>query len=563
MELTNKDIKTILVENPTKKIWTEATQDAKRLQMHVLGHGLQTFISQIETYESPQGVTIRKKYCKSNRDLFARVLRPIDNIWNGRGGGTFYDTSEANQKKLRATLLDVSKGFPIRTWIENFWRPRYIDDPMGLIFMEVNADRTYPTYKASKDIYDALLNGRRLEYIVFKTPDPKVFRVVDDAKDIMVERDTSDPEKPKIKILNTKEYPSFLQWFDKVPALVVSDLPKDGADGVFMSPITDEVELADMFLRDGSIANIYRFKHGFPWTWSYPEICGKCKGQKVLDAGKCPDCDGTGIKLKRSPGDMSVFGWPSKDEPEIKDKGGYISPDLDYLEYADKSLSMLEELIDRTHWGTIREKDTKGDKETATGRYIDLQPIVNRLTRYAKAAEYIEEFITNHEGEFLFNTAYKGCGVNLGRRFMIENPDDIWTRYQDARKNGSPLNALDDLLRDYYETKYQANQQELQKYLQLMKLEPAVHWTLQEAKNLLPWAEYIKKVYFQEFIYTKSETEISFTPIESLRKELEAFAIDKAKTAPVDPLAPKLDGNNNPIPPQAVAKPGVPAASQN
>lgn len=550
--LTDPEIKKILLENPTKKLWTDAAADARKLQMHVLGHGLQSYITLIENYESAKGQLVRKKYCKSNRDLFARLLRPVDNIWNGRGGGTFYDTSEPNQKALRKVLSNVYKGFSVRAWIEKFWMPRYIDDPMGILFMEVDNDGTYPTYKASRDIFDAVLNGRRFEYIVFRTVDPAIFRVVDDVKDILVKMspDSTDDQKvQKVKMLSGREYPKYVNYFQEVPAMIISDLPKDGNVDMYMSPITDEVELADVYLRDGSIANIYRFKNGFPLPWKYPEVCGKCKGQKLVGGATCGDCNGSGIKIESRPGDMTVFAWPTKDEVEIKDKGGFISPDLKYLEYADASQKELEELIDRTHWGTVREKDPNkgGDKETATGRFIDVQPIKNRLIKYAKAGEGAEEFITNMEGKFHFNTAYVGCAVNFGRRFMIGDPDEIWTKYQDARTKVGSVTSLDDILREYYETLYQANPQELQKSLQMIKLEPGVHMTIGEVKANLPWVEYIKKVYFSQWVNEQPENYIAFTPLDRLRTELQDYAVQQAAEAPLDPNAVKLDANNNPI----------------
>ena len=544
MILNKTELKRILLENPTKKIWDSARKDSKSLQMHVLGHGLQEFITKIELHESTKGETVRKKYAKSNRDLFARTLRPIDNIWNGRGGGRTYLTNEANEKQIRQISLDIYKGFSLPRWVEKFWRPRYIDDPMGLVFMEVSEsmpNKVYPTYKASKEIYDALPSGRSLEYIIFKTEEPDIFRVVDDSFDYLVKLSGAGDDA-RVTELSGKKYPRFVNWFEKVPALIVSDLPADGQDGYFMSPIKDEIELADQFLRDGSIANVYRFKHGFPKSWKYPEVCGTCKGQKAVNGQPCGSCNGSGIKLTASPDDISVYAWPTKDEPEIRDKGGFISPDLEYLKYSDESLQILEELITRTHWGTDREKSKSG-QETATGRFIDTQPVINRLKMYAEAAESVETFITNHIGFYHFATAWKGATVNLGRRFLIESVDAVWKKYEEARKSGAPLVTLTDLLREYYETKYQGNPQELQKSLILIQLEPGVHLTLAEAKDALPWLEYYKKVYINDFISQKLDIQLAVTPLPILRQELETFTLDKVNKIPVNPLAPDISSD--------------------
>jgi hypothetical protein len=554
MKLTPKQIKQILLERPTRRIWEQAVKDTNKLQTHVLGHNIDNYVEKIDGFESPKALAVRKKYCKTNRDLFARALRPVDNIWNGRGGGKVFLTNEANQKRLREMCLDVYKGKSLQDWVETYWLPRYKDDPMGLIFMEVDEqapDGVYPTYKSSREVHEALVSGRRLEWVFFKTAEPQVFRLVDDEKDVMVKLD-GDGDDRTVRILQGKDYPRFINWFDQVPAILVSDIPKDGREGQFTSPIWDEMELADQYLRDGSIANVYRFRNGFPRTWKYPEVCGNCKGQKVLDGKTCGSCNGSGIKLASEPGDTTVYAWPTKDEPEIKDKGGFISPDLDYLKYADESQELLEELIMRTHWGTYMQRpgEKKGDADTAEKVRNDAQPVINRLTKYAKAAESIQEFIVDHKAALNLRNSYKGCSINLGRRFMLELPDAIWLKYENARSKGAPQASLDDLLRDYYESKYQGNELELEKFLVLARLEPGVHLTIAEVKANLPWIEYAKKVYFQAFLATKSDIQLTTTPLPILIKELEAFATAQAAEAPQDPMAPKLDENNNPIPPK-------------
>lgn len=533
-------MKQILKDRPTRKIWETAVADAKKLQMHVLGHGLEQHIEKIDYYESNRGIGLRRKYCKTNRDLWGRVLKQAENIWNGRGGGVFYNTTEANQKQLRSMLQDVWHGYTLRDWMANFWFPRYIDDPMGLIFMEVDMtmpNGAYPTYKGSKEVHEALPAGRRLEYIFFKTADPSVFRLVDDAKDVMIKVEGAGDDMT-IKILKSKEYPQHINWFERTPAIIISDIPRDGDTMMFMSPIVNEVELSDEFLRDGSVRNIYKLKQGFPRGWKYPEVCGDCNGTGVQDAVTCPKCKGSKVKLDSSPADVTVFSWPNKEEIEIKEKGGYISPDIKYLEYADQSLQLLEELIMKTHWGTSKEKHKGTQEETATGRWIDTQPITNRLTRYARCEEKTEEFITDMVAFYQFSRNYKGTAVNLGRRFMIEHVDEIWKKYSDGRQKGAGQSALDDLLRDYYETKFQANRMEMDRALQLMKLEPGVHLTMVEAKAALPYGEYMKKVFFPDFVTSLTDMQIIGTPIVTLKAQLATFTTAATAALPVDPLAP-------------------------
>lgn len=557
MILNDKQLLEIFKTRPTKAIWTEAQNQKATLQRHVLGIGLASSAKAIMGHENEAGRKVREKYGKSNRDLYARVLQPTNAIWNARGGGVQYLVSEAQEKQLKTLLSNVRAGYSVRRWIRNFWRPRYIDDPMGLIMMETGTDSVYPTYKSSSDIYEALPNGRGLEYLILKTPDPTIFRVIDDTLDRMVSW-TGEGEDMKLKALNAKAYPSYANYFSRVPAIIISDIPKDGRPDFFASPIDFEVELADIFYREGSITSLYRFKFGFPVRWKYPEVCGTCKGQKSVNGQPCVPCNGSGIKLLNDPGDVSVFAWPSKDEPEIKEKGGYTTPDLKFLEYADKAIGELERLITRTHWGTYLQEApvAPGEKETATGRFIDIQPVENRLADYATAAESIEKFISDMFSVYYFNKDAV-TSASLGRRFLIEGAEQIWANVLDARQKGAPLLTIKDLLRDYYETKHQGNQQEQDFYLKLIDLEPGVSLTLKEAKDTLPYLEYMKKVCFDNFTTITGKTAIINTPIKKLMDDLTTYTqayIQEVAQNP-DPNAPVISAD-----PTAAGAPPVPGA---
>ncbi|MNS95216.1 hypothetical protein D3C72_1294640 [compost metagenome] len=178
-----------------------------------------------------------------------------------------------------------------------------------------------------------------------------------------------------------------------------------------------------------------------------------------------------------------------------------------------------------TIWGT-HEKDHQKN-ETATGRFIDTQPVNNRLSAFADASEEMEQFITDAIGQFMYQSEYKGSSIHYSRRFLIETPDQIWEKYNKARKDGSPVSLLDDLLIDYYYTRYGSDSIQLTKQIKLMKVEPMIHNTLQESKGLAPVDEYTMKLYFGEWVKTLNEMEIVTTPIESLTKSLKEYADSK------------------------------------
>jgi hypothetical protein len=544
--LKDKDIRDILKNRPTKPVWDDAADQKKLLQMHTLGFGLTDYIRKIDGLEREKLSKLRQQYAKSNRDLFARSLRPMDNIWDARGGGVYYNTTEGNSKRLKAMLTDVYNGFSLRTFVKNFIRPRLFDDPMGIIFMEVsnqNPNLSYPTYKASTDIFDAKLKGRAFEYLILNTDAPDIKRVIDDQFDRLIKITDG-----KIEMLKGQQFPVYPNFFGHVPAVVISDVPKCGMDGAFESPIQELIELAHEFLVDGSIRKIYKFRHGFPKEWRYPLMCGDCKGTGHVSGNECAKCNGTGKGTVDDPNSIWIFEKPDADNPELGEKGGFVNPSIEYLDSSLLDLDNLEAAMFETHWGTQRvEKNSKDSTkpETATARYIDMQPVNNRLSLYAATFEGFEAFITDHIGQINFQTSFKGASVSYGRRFMIESPDELLKKYGEGCTKELAISTLDDLYMDYLESKFQNQPIELERQIKLMRVEPFFHMSLSAlASSKLVEVDislYNKKMLFGEWVKTISPMDVNNKTEEELRAMLDLYVqgrkIEIQKPQPAQPAA--------------------------
>lgn len=528
--LTSADVKDILVARPGKKRIEAGEAMHKKLCVHLHGVGLADYLEQVKTYEKPEALALRKQYARSNKALFDRLIRPVDKVFSARGGGRYFDlATDGIKDSLEQDLLDVEWGFSTKRWVEKFWKPRYMDDPMGLIFMEVGQDEVYPTYKSIADIFDYKLEGRRVQWLVLRTPDKQVYRVIDDRFDMLYKIDGESVRKVG------PTYPNYLGF---VPAIVISDIPRDAKENTFDSPLDSVVELADEYLRDTSIRNIYKFKHGFPKSWKYRETCGDCKGTGAIGGNICRTCNGTGKKLDSTVAEVMVLDWPTGTDPVIApDVAGYITPDLEYLKSSQEELSALEQLMFFTHWGTHRADTSKsGNPETATARFIDVQPVNERLIGYSDAAASVDKFITDAIGMFNYPGIYRGCSLTYGHRFLVEGPDVLWKKYEMARKMGAPQATLDEHLKDYYEAKFQTNVVELKKYLKMMQVEPFVHLTIEQAQAAVGPDEFGRKLFFSEWANTLTEAEWITTPVKTLKEQLTAFA--KARyEPPIDPKA--------------------------
>jgi len=544
MQLSTSDVKTILQTNPQKKLVEYGQKKNKELRLHMYGDNLETTLTKIKSFENDLLIEVRRKYAKSNRDLMERLARPIDKVFSARGGSVYYNMSEALDKKASAAAANVRDGYSIKTWIETYWKQHWLDDPCGMMFLEVDAKgRVYPTYKSISTVFDYLPKGAELDYIVFELSsndkkaagidtDRKVYRVIDDLLDTYYELKGTDVSEIKSE--------RFTNFFGKVPALLNSDFVDPTCEGSVNSLFASVIKLADDFLLTGSVRNLSKVRHGFPKYWEYGDACKECEGTGYKGAKDCEACSSTGRSAMIHAGDLKILETPgSKNDVVIAPNvAGFIAFPKDYFEISSTELQQLENLMTFTIWGKGSEIKTTGptgtpetNVQTATQAVIEIKPEEARLMPISKSAEKRHKFFVDNQVKVqLLQSNYAGASVNYGRRYMLENADTIWKKYSDARAAGSAINLLDELLIEYYDVKYSGDDVGLQIAIKAMRVEPFVHFKVIEIQALGATAEdYAAKLYFGEWYQTVTDATLLTTPLEGLKKLLYDYVADKAK----------------------------------
>ena len=329
---------------------------------------------------------VRKRYAVSNKAMFARINRPTDKVFSAKGGSCYYNLGDKGSAKMKDYVSNLVDGYTLKQWLKVFWMPAVGYDPMGVIMMEMDKDgNPYPTYKSIMDIFEYKLRGRDLEYIIFKlqaktlliitntengepTQQGKgdkrlveavaagegtaqdLYRVVDDVSDRIVKI-----ENGVITDIPDENYPNY--WM-KVPASIISNI-YDPVLSMFISSEDQIIELADQFLREGSVKNIIMNYHGFPKAWEYQSACPECSGTKVLNGQACGSCKGTGIKSKSNPEDTIRIPVPQDvSQPKIAPElGGFITPPIEGINLFKDELEWLEDTMFETKWGTQHAAD--------------------------------------------------------------------------------------------------------------------------------------------------------------------------------------------------------------
>jgi hypothetical protein len=574
----------IIKNNPNKQLVDNAQAYCKKLQLNVLGVGINSALTIEDYFESTDIFNVRNKNATSNADLFERILHREEMVFTAKGGATFYVGLNDNQNKLFDGLLDeIRFSMPIRKWIKEFALQAYRVDPMSVLFVEMDGNgKPYPTYKSSSCIYDYLPNGRQLEYVCFKlsvsearqfltdagidysiypeligtgniTLSDKAtnfYRFIDDGEDRIV-RATG-----VIEILDTKKLP-----FLSVPGIIASDIIDFMNNQNFLSPLNKTIELATTYLKDRSIRDLSKKYSGFPKAYEPLLQCGMCKGTGTLAAKPCPECTtpgadrGTGYKLRTKVSDIARFAMPKDGQSGSFDPSrffGYITPDIQTWDKQDTSLNDIESAVMDTYWGTNSSQSTTGPTvsggtkstfhETATKTLADLQPIYARLNKTADWAENTENALCNFIGYAKFKGTFKKSSRTYGRYYILETPDELMEQYLDMKTKGAPQTTLFDVLRKYYHAVYENDGMQLNIKLKLIDVEPFVHQTIVQVQANNPSRlDFFMKLYYSEWLASKEDIYLISANKEALLLDLSAYANLKM-VLPAELLTPPTIG---------------------
>lgn len=545
-------------ESPVCKKMEWARKYNDKLLVHVEGVGLQEYLSRINNYENKNQFIARKKHAISNKFLTEELLRPVDNAFHARGGSKNYKFKSGDKTdELVEKLVNVKHGSSLSDYIENVWFDKFVTDPNGLIFMEVQINENEiedtenilePTYKNIHSIKAYEQNGINVDWVVFephlelKEDDEEVkqFWAVDESFYYLYEE-----SEDGLKLIKSLE-----NTFGKVPAILCSNIIHQ-LTGWKKSPIDSQIELLDKYVVSNSVLNIAEFFHNYPREWTYVDECNTCNGtgnvsEKYDNGGfedfrevQCSSCDGTGKATKKDVTDITELRIPDADGQKIDPPSGFTYMPTEPWELMTKSVDRTWDIIYFSHWGTTVSKDSKN--ETATGRFLDAQPVNNRLNKYSKSMELAHTSLVNLVGEFYFPETFERAVIQYGRRYLIETPDQIWDKYLTAKKDNAPVTTLDLLLSQFIESEFRENEQMFIYEMKKVKLEPFVHWDILTVQKLgVNQIDYFKKLYFSDWIQTKELKYVIQTDINVLNEELTVFATEKQGSTNIN-----LNNNNN------------------
>ena len=571
MELSNERIVELIEAGVSENILL-ARKMAKKRNMHVTGRGMIDFLEKLDSYETQAQKNLREKLAKSNRSNFSFILRPTDKIFTAKGGAVNYNLPQDKISMLKDSVSNIADGLDIKKYLKKKVRKEYIIDPNGVLFVDIDTEGNVETHVIpTNEILWYEAKGNRVEAIIFEFTEKredkisflktfcdikdanyntqfpngffiekKYYRVIDEKSDRIFVKEKRTVSGKDTKEIYEQADSNISNYFGFVPALILGD-EKDNNTGLFESIIEDLLDDADMILRRMSIMSVHELAHLYPRYWSYAQSCTKCEGEGEIpgkpiegtdpvqyeDSVVCSSCGGTGHKTRTNPSDEVVVPMPQNDDPILDKIMGFESPDLVTAKFYEEVIKGQREEMFRAMWGTTYE--VGGKRETATGRFLDAQPVNDRLGDMSYTFAKMHKFLLDCYGIVILRNKRYESSVTYGRRYVFEGPDDILDKYREV--SGTSVSDLTkmDLQARYFDAEYQDDPIELAKRKKLMRIEPFPTSTVKEVMSMpLTDEEKLKKVYFGEWANTLMDEEIIFSNEKQLREKLTEYIKSKS-----------------------------------
>lgn len=509
-------------------------EDSTLLSTLYFGDGTDELLAIINGYENTTQHDLRKTLAISMEFVIEELLRQTDSIWTAKGGNIHTEFEGEAKKKFKEALKDVRGGMNLRQFVKEIWWERFVTDPNGLIFMEVSEDgKDFEfTYKSINFIQAYKVDGIQPTWILFE---PHKVEVIIDPKDKKKTKEVKlqwfvDSQKyvllqiieDEVTVVEEKPH-----TFEEVPAVVNSSI-FNTKKAIKISPIHKQQGLILSYLVKLSVKEIHQFLHSYPIYWQYQQICPTCKGKRKVGNDVCAPCNGTGLTTRKDVSDVLSLKRPEQGDVAIGAPAGYESPDNATMGELRTELKWVNDLLTQSYWGTTFQKS---DTPTATGRFIDLQPVSNKLNIDADIAQTVETHLMNLVGKWLFPTSFKKSWSLYGRRFIIETPDMLMERYLTSKGKTAPVNMLNWLLEQFYIAEFANDEQMADFFLTLMLVEPYVHLSIDVVVKLPITDEEKKdKIYYQEWLKTIEASHIveNKDSPEKLKLELREYSSGKS-----------------------------------
>jgi len=555
-----------LLKNKTNKVAADlaATKSYHELcDKHVSGIKWLETIKKIEYLNNAEDIEILKEIASPQTPgLFEKFRKQYSKIFRAEGfyQKVIFSETYNNQKQDATTWLNQEfMGKGIRAFMQTKWDQWNAERPGDLLLVDLPQEpSTQPNpivnLIALERIHAIKQVGKKVIWVIIKTEkkvgDEKFteYRYIDSTKDmVLIERNGN----VTIKVNANGEPDIIPNRLGYVPAIRVGQVSRDTySETVIVNHYYHGLMQADKMQDRCNDHDLTAKKHNFPLFYSYPVVCGTCKGKKEVlhgeDMRKCRKCNGTGemeysvkdsasgirIKMPRDAGIAQPI-------PNIPTPAGYVTRDNGTIELQRELKQDVREEIEMSVMGVIGLID-RNVQSTATEELINYQPVLDRLYSYSKSAEYVEYFLSKAALDYRYNTTlqtidgfvkrFEDIIVKYGTTYNLKTENEWMLEFADGKKNGVIDSELKETLKMAIVAKYDNHPEEKERQLLLLELTPFPTYTVRELQELqIGTSDQLGiKVYFNDII-EEIERELE-APITSMGDDISAIRAKMLET---------------------------------
>lgn len=509
MGLELNQIKEILTK-PAKK---QVIERAKRQQLDIRFH-TETNMKQSDIYAPTQNFLnwVRTLLPKDKYNIFLQlfkfplstpavvedVYRELERVFYSRNSSSMYQFSDS---EVHEDWLNFRKQFHLNdVWKTVGWKKMQVSPNSVLIIdmpTEQTTDRPNPYFYwlEIEDVIDYdLKTDTEFNWIVFRQPNNRV-AVFDDTSIRVFQLNNSRQISGLVSsALHRLGYcPARFFW-----STSVNEKNKD----IKKNPITKELSNLDWLLFFSISKQHLDLYAPYPIYSAYAADCNfennetgdYCDGGflrnskdefKILADGQVEKCPCCSEKRIAGPGSFLEVPVPKLDEniPDMRNPVQITTIDKDSLTYNVDECTRLENKIIVSvvgSGGTVSEKEAINETQVAAN-FESKTSVLNALkTNFELAQKFVEDTICR----LRYGSQFISSSISWGTEFYVFTTKELYTKYEQAKKNGAATSELDAITQQILEVEYRNNPLMLQRMLILKQLEPYTHMTLDEVLKL-------------------------------------------------------------------------------
>lgn len=197
---------------------------------------------------------------------------------------------------------------------------------------------------------------------------------------------------------------------------------------------------------------------------------------------KCPCCS---EKRIAGPGSFLEVPIPNVTEgiADMRNPVQITTIDRDSLDYnVDESVRLKNSIILSIvgSGGTVSEKEAINETQVAANFENKTSVLITLKTNFELAQKFIEDTICR----LRYGDSFIASSINWGTEFYVFTVQELYAKYEQAKKMGATSSELDAITQQILEVEYRNNPLVLQRMLILKQLEPYPHRTLDEVLTL-------------------------------------------------------------------------------